>query len=239
MVPRPARGRIVTGERRVRLGDVDPTGRARLDALARYLQDVARDDSSSTDLENALGWVVRRTLIEVRTPPRLEEWLEMATWCSGFGGRWAERRTEIRGDAGAEVESVTLWVHVDPTTGRPSRLPDRFFEIWGEAADGRKVSARQSLDQTPPPDAVSRPWTVRLADLDVLGHMNNAAHWAAVEEAMSDRAAPAPMRAELEHGGGIESHHDVDLLVRTEGDSIETWLVADGSTASCARVAPL
>ena len=91
LVPRPTRGRVVTAERRVRLGDVDPTGRARLDALARYLQDVARDDSSSTDLENALGWVVRRTLIEVRSAPRLEEWLELATWCSGFGGRWAER----------------------------------------------------------------------------------------------------------------------------------------------------
>ncbi len=116
LVPRPSSGRVVVGERRVRLADVDPTGRARLDALARYLQDAARDDSSGTDLENSMGWVVRRTLIEVRQAPRLEESMELATWCSGYGGRWAERRTEIRGDRGAVADSSTVWVHVDSTT---------------------------------------------------------------------------------------------------------------------------
>jgi acyl-ACP thioesterase len=239
LVPRPSVGRVVLGERRVRLGDVDPTGRARLDALARYLQDMARDDSSSTDLENAMGWVVRRTLIEVRCAPRLEEWLELATWCSGYGGRWAERRTEIRGERGAVVDSSTVWVHVDPATGRPRRLPERFFEIWGEASGHRKISARTSLQSTPAPEAVASPWTVRLADLDVLGHMNNAAHWAAVEEALRGQEVPGRMRAELEHGVSIEPHHVVELHTHRVDGRVETWLTADDAVASAARITPL
>jgi acyl-ACP thioesterase len=236
LLPRPSAGRVVVGERRVRLGDVDPTGRARLDALARYLQDVARDDSGSTDLENPMGWVVRRTLIEVRRSPRLEERIELATWCSGYGGRWAERRTEIRGERGAEVDSATVWVHVDAATGRPRRLTERFFEIWGEASGHRKISARTSLEQTPSSQAVTNPWIVRVTDLDVLGHMNNAAHWAAVEEAMNGEPVPSRMRAELEHGVSIEPHHVVELHAHRADGVLETWLTADGAMASVARI---
>ena len=46
----------------MRLGDVDPSGRLRLDAIARYLQDVASDDAADAGLDT--GWVARRTLIE-------------------------------------------------------------------------------------------------------------------------------------------------------------------------------
>ena len=88
-----------------------------------------------------------------------------------------------------------------------------------------------------PPDATVRPWLIRVADLDVLGHMNNAAHWAAVEEAL-DRPTGA-MRAELEHGVSIGRHDDVSLHVRTNGDRVETWLTTEGSMASVARVSPL
>ncbi len=45
MIPRPTIGRTFTGTARVRLGDVTPKGRMRLDAVARYLQDVANDDA--------------------------------------------------------------------------------------------------------------------------------------------------------------------------------------------------
>ena len=44
-MPLPSAGRTFTGERIVRLGDVSPAGRLRLDAVARYLQDIATDDA--------------------------------------------------------------------------------------------------------------------------------------------------------------------------------------------------
>lgn len=240
ILPRPESGRVFEAARRVRLADVDPMGRCRLDALVRHLQDVARDDSADSRLSDPMNWVVRRTLLEIRTAPRFEEWLEIATWCSGYGGRWAERRTELRGDRGAVVDGSTIWVFVDGDTGRPARLPDDFFTIWGSAAAGRTVSARTTLPTKWPDDVHDEPWPVRYADLDVLAHVNNAAQWVAVEEAL-DRAdcSREPIRAELEHGPGVERGTDVRLRWRAADGGVDTWLTTDGVAGSVARVRPL
>lgn len=240
LVPRPNTGRVFEAGRRVRLAEVDPTGRCRLDALVRHLQDVARDDSADGQLGDNMNWIVRRTLLEVRRAPRFQEWIELATWCSGYGGRWAERRTSVRGDDGAEVEAVTIWVFVDGETGKPAKLPDDFFEIWGETAAGRKVSARTTLPTAWPDDVIDEPWAVRLADLDVVGHVNNAAQWMAVEEAL-DHAGwdHGPVRAELEHGPGVERGTEVRLRWQRVDGGVDTWLSTDGVAGSVACVRPL
>jgi hypothetical protein len=49
-LPRPADGRVYAGRRRIRLADTDASGRLRLDAIARFLQDLAIDDVQET------GW---------------------------------------------------------------------------------------------------------------------------------------------------------------------------------------
>ena len=49
-------GRRFSAERTVRLGDVDSAGFVRLDAVTRYLQDVASDDALDAGLPNAMGW---------------------------------------------------------------------------------------------------------------------------------------------------------------------------------------
>lgn len=240
LTPRPASGRVFTSGRRVRLADVDPTSRCRLDALVRHLQDVARDDSADSNLSNPMNWVVRRTMLEVSRPPAFEEWLDIATWCSGYGGRWAERRTEIRGDRGAHVEAGTVWVYVDGDSGRPAKLPPEFFDIWGETAGDRQISARNTLPSSWPDDVIDDEWPVRFGDLDVLGHVNNAAQWVAVEEAL-ERSGQAkfPVRAELEHGPGVEADSDVRLKWRAVHGGIDTWLTTGDVAASVARIRPL
>jgi hypothetical protein len=57
----PPEGRVFTHRDRVTLADVSPTGRARLDALARWLQDAAYDDAPDSGLDggghvNTLRW---------------------------------------------------------------------------------------------------------------------------------------------------------------------------------------
>lgn len=238
LTPKPAVGRVYEAARRIRLGDVDPTGRCRLDATVRHLQDVARDDSADADLVDPMTWVVRRTLLEVTQAPVFQEWIDLATWCSGHGGRWAERRTELRGSEGAHVDAVTVWIFVDGETGAPRKLNEDFFEIYGASAADRRVSARLQLPTSPPDTATAEPWPLRFADLDLLGHANNAAQWQPVEE-LCHRFGLRPERvvAEIEFGVGVDPG---PVTLHADGDAagFTSWLVTPAGTGSVARVRP-
>lgn len=228
MIPRPTSGRRFTGTARVRLGDVTPKGRVRLDAVARYLQDVANDDAVDAIGESAATWVVRRTELRVERFPVFREELRLTTWASGTGGRWAERRTSVEGDRGGSIEAAALWVYVDAVTGRPKRLAQSFFDAYGEAAGGRTVHPR--LAHGGPPDGRGRePWPLRFTDFDVLGHVNNAVYWAVVEECFDLRA---PTTVTVEYRGGVDRGQQAEIVV----DGHELWLLADGDVAASGRV---
>ena len=224
--------RAFTAERMVRLGDVDPGGRLRLDATARLLQDVASDDASDAELDGAWGWIVRRTLIEVRQAAVLDERVELTTYCTGMGRSWAERTTRLRGSGGADIFTTSVWVQVSTESGRPSALSDQFLDTYGPACNGRKVSARLGLPG--PTDSAERsPWTVRRADLDPFEHVNNAANWAFLEEAL-DPSASRIGRGEMEFAAPVMHGSAVEMAVE-RGDATAAWLTADGSVLSAAR----
>jgi acyl-ACP thioesterase len=228
LTERPEAGRTFSSSRSVRLADVTPKGRTRLDAIARYLQDIGNDDAVDAIGEDASAWVVRRTTLVIERFPVFREDVTITTWASGVGSRWAERRTSIVGADGGSVEAAALWVHLDLETGRPKRLPSTFEGVYGEAAGGREISAR--LRHEAPPPALDRvEWPARFSDFDVLGHVNNAVYWAIVEEHL---ALAAPLTVELEYRGGID-RGQVTEVVKT-ADTL--WIEADGAVAASARV---
>jgi acyl-ACP thioesterase len=196
LVPPPRRGRVF--ERELLPGPADATGsrRVRLDAIARWLQDVAYADLVAAGLAGRGVWVVRRGRIRVERFPRFGERLLMRTFCSGWSPLLAERRTSIAG-ADATVEAVALWVHVDPDSRRPARLGEDFLAVYGESADGRRVHSRLR-HPSPPSGAAATSWRFRTADLDVAGHVNNAAYLAPVEEAMAASEEPPGLDLEIE-----------------------------------------
>ena len=232
-LPRPAVGRVFTSEVSVRLADVDCNGNMRLDATARTLQDIATDDASDAGLDRRFGWLVRRTMIATNQPARLGETVTVATWCSGIGRSWAERRSELIGDRGAAIDAVSLWVQVAVETGRPARIGSDFTDAYAGAASGRTVSARLALP-SPPERPAHRSWTVRRTDLDPFGHVNNAATWAFLEEAAAIDRTERIGRAEMEYLQPVE--HDADLAlvadVDGDGDAVTAWLLGDGVRAA-------
>jgi acyl-ACP thioesterase len=246
LVPLPAEGRVFRAGRQVRLADADASGRLRLDGCARYLQDIGNDDTADSGIEDpATTWVARRAVIDVHRPPQWREWLDLATWCGGTGGRWAERRLSVVGDRGGRVEIATLWVHVSLDTMAPARVPAAFHEIYGSAAGGRTVSAKRWLPRVPD-DATAVEWPLRVADFDLLGHVNNAAYWTAVEEQLAP-AGPAddphpllrgPHRAIIEYVTGIDPGAAVVLRVAT-GDRLGVWFTVEGTTHAAVTVMPL
>ncbi len=239
LIGRPGAGRVFEGTRTVRLADVSPAGRLRLDAAARFLQDLSADDTADSALPDAEAWVVRKTVIEVSAFPRYLEPLALATWCSGTGSAWAERRISIQGAFGGAIEAATTWVHVDRETGRPSRIPVGFEAIYGGSHGGRRVKARLDHPDAPAGGVADRfAWPLRFTDFDVLDHVNNAACWQIVEEALAARRdLRAPLRAEVQHRTAIERGATVDVTVGEDGDGgLGLWAAVDGQVVVTAAV---
>lgn len=225
-VPEPHNGRVFATQRRVRLGDVTPKGRLRLDAVARYLQDIANDDAVDGAYSDIHGWVVRRTEMWVYRFPVYMGDVTLHTWCGGYGSHWAERRTRITSDDGALIEAAALWVHVDLQTLRPTPLPSDFLPIVEQASGGRKISAKLLIGKhlPSPSDEVSivTTWPVRFVDMDAVGHLNNASYWIALEEYLSTHGSRrAPLHATIEH------HHSIDPgnIVRIFTDEIDDRVI--------------
>jgi acyl-ACP thioesterase len=223
--------RRFSASRPIRLSDTDAGGRLRLDAVARYLQDVAADDVADAGWSpDEHIWVVRRTALDLIQPFLEDTTVELTTWCAGIAAAAAARRTTLCGDRGGRIEAEMIWIHLGRDL-QPERLGERFLAVYGESAAGRKASTRLGLRG--PAHADSRvSWHVRMTDIDRLGHMNNAAYWAAVEQRWRHRF-DAPAHVVLEYRKSIDENEAV--VVAQSGDSL--WLTVADEVRAAAAIA--
>jgi acyl-ACP thioesterase len=217
IVPVPAVGRIFRHALRPGLADSAPSGRVRLDGLARWVQDIAYADVEDAGVEDESVWVVRRMRFRVEGFPRFGEDVESLTFCSGYGRLWAERRVDFHSASG-RVEVTSVWVHIDPRRQLPAPLPESFDRLWAESAQGRKVKARLR-HPNPSGDESAREWFFRRSDADVADHVNNAAYWEAIEETLGE---PEQLDAEIEFREPAQPG-PVRVLSGTDG---VTWITA-------------
>jgi acyl-ACP thioesterase len=192
-----AGGRSYEWSMRPGVADADASGRCRLDAMARWLQDIAYADLVDAGFGGQGAWIVRRTRIRVEAFPRFGEEISLRTFCSGIGRFSAERRTSIRGDRGM-VEAVALWICLDPDRGRPMRFPPEFISAYEESAGGRDANVRLRHPD-PPPGAERSAWTFRSSEMDPAGHINNSHYWTPLEEELSAGPEPEALDAEVEY----------------------------------------
>ncbi len=215
LAPIPASGRVFSEEIRVGPADVTPQNRAKLDVIAGWLQDVAFHDVVEVGAEDAGFWIVRRTRVRIERYPRFREGLAVQTACPGASHALVERRSSVRGDAGAAIEAVSVWANVDPQTQTPARLSERFLKFYGPAPGSKPRSKLRH--PAPPDDARRHRWTFRRGDLDVVGHVNNTRYWAIADELMSGEGESVPLDIEIEHrtaapAGEAAVVHDGDML---------------------------
>jgi len=234
LVAPPADGRVFTDRARAGLGDVAPSGRVRLDTIARWLQDAAFADLLDSGVPDDGAWIVRRLRLRVERFPRMHESVSVATWCSGAGGLVAERRSTVRGEAGGLVEASALWVHLDPVGARPRPMPEGFEAVYGPSAAGRHVRARLRHRGAPPEGAAAAPWRFRAADLDLAGHVNNAVYWQALEEELAGDGAREPLDAEIEHRAAADVG---EAAIVRDGEML--WIAgADGEVLASLATSP-
>jgi acyl-ACP thioesterase len=210
LVPLPPSGRTFRVRYRIRLSDADATGRLRLDAVARYLQDAAIDDVAETSWGAPEHlWVLRAVRIDVLAPFLEDAEVDIVTWGSSFSSLAAGRRWSLSGDAGGAIEVDSTWIHLD-RDARPARI-GAGFDDYARAAQGRVASTKLTL-RAPSVDGNRVAWALRATDVDRMGHVNNAAYWAAVEERLLGRE-PDLRRP---HRACLDYRHPIDL-----GEAVE------------------
>lgn len=237
-IPVPVAGRTYSASRRVRLSEMDAHGRLRLDAVARFLQDVAIDDVQETGwgMPEHL-WFVRRIRIDVLRPFLDDRTVELATWCSGVAAIAAGRRWSVTGDAGGRIEVDSVWVHLGARAS-PARIEG--FGVYAAAAGGRSVSTRLELPD-PPVSAERTPWALRATDVDLHGHVNNAVYWQAVEELYPRLGVDPrrPFRAELDYRQPIDFGEPLELVAfYDEGRGAVAFVAGGAAVRAVARVGP-
>ena len=247
----PQRGRKFTTRRFVRSTDVTPAGRLRLDCIARYLQWAAEDDIADAGLADPVVWLVRRCQLRIAGLPVMGERLAVETFCSGTGPRWAERTTTLtRPDGQPLVQARAVWAAVSRADGRPVALSAEFMAIYGESAGGRVVSARlghprpglsrperarTGPDAAGARDATERDWPLRAADFDTAGHVNNAIHWAAVEDELA-ASDWLPAAAEVEYHRAIMPGCAPRLRTERGDAATMLWLLDGDRLLASARL---
>ena len=234
----PSVGRTFRSTRRIRLSERGPDGRLRLDAIACYLQDVASDDVDETGWGAPEHlWVVRSIRIDVVAPPVEDDRVELTTWSSGRASIAAARRMSLAGDRGGRVELDSVWVHLG-RDAKPARIEN--FDIYAESAGDRVVSTRLEL-RTPGPAATRAAWPLRTTDVDVLGHVNNAAYWSAVEHRLSGAGIDprGPFRARLDYRHPLDLGDRVELLEDVGAGTLALAFTVDGQPRAVALVEQL
>ena len=239
LVVQPPSGRTFRVGYRIRLSDTDASGRLRLDAVARFLQDAAIDDVEETGwgAPDHL-WVLRSVRIDVIAPFLADTFVEILTWGSSFSSLAAGRRWSLRGDAAGAIEVDSTWIHLDGEA-RPARIGDG-FESYAEAAQGRVASTKLTL-AAPALDLPRRRWPLRATDVDRMGHVNNAAYWAAVEHALSTHGPDLarPLRARLDYRHPIDLDDALELVERADETAYQAAFVVGGAVKAVALVEPL
>jgi acyl-ACP thioesterase len=239
LVPLPPSGRTFRVRYRIRLSDADASGRLRLDAVARYLQDAAIDDVAETDWGAPEHlWVLRAVRIDVVQPFLEDGEVDIVTWGSSFSSLAAERRWSLSGDAGGAIEVDSTWIHLGPDA-RPARI-GAGFDGYAEAAQGRVASTKLSLP-LPSVDGNRFAWPLRATDVDRMGHVNNASYWSAVEHRLlaQEPDLRRSYRARLDYRHPIDLGEDVEIAEETAAGRYGAAFVVGATVKAVAWVEEL
>ena len=154
--------------------------------------------------------------IDALVPSLDDREVGIVTWGSSFSALAAGRRWSLSGDAGGSIEVDSTWIHLG-ADARPARIGEG-FDRYAEAAQGRITSTKLTL--APPPLGELRSWPLRVTDVDRMGHVNNAAYWAAVEQRLPDVGVDPrrPLRARLDYRHPIDLGESVELVETAQDD---------------------
>jgi acyl-CoA thioester hydrolase len=240
---------VYTGYVTVRHDELDRFGRVQPAAYLRYLAHVAVEASAAAGFDadwyaaQGTHWLIRRSVVALAHPAGGGERLTVGTWVEDFRRVRSHRRYAVQlADGRPCLEARADWVYVDRATGRPRRVPAAMEAAFG--ADGRGGAEREAFVAPPAPQTPARSThRVRHAEIDTVGHVNNAAWLDILTQAVLDvlHGAGWSLERMLDAGGvPLVSGVDVEYLAGARYDerlAIDTWFTpAPGALDAHQRV---
>lgn len=180
-------------EFRVRAYEIDGNGVANLASLCNYLQEAAGNHAALLNVSiDDLGkdnktWVLSRLRLSISKQPAIGETVKVRTWPSGTDRLFTTRDFEMFDKNGEVlVKATSVWLVIDRTTRRPSRLPESVVKlIRPDTPRALTVDLHQQLAE--PDQTVLRSELIaRRSDLDINGHVNNVHYIEWAIEPMDD-----------------------------------------------------
>ncbi|WP_099023680.1 acyl-ACP thioesterase domain-containing protein [Mycolicibacterium palauense] len=200
----------------LRVGDIDRTGRLRFDAACRHIQDIGQDHLRELGFEETHPlWIVRRTVIDLIRPIEFQDMLRLRRWCSGTSNRWCQMRVRIDGRKGGLMESEAFWINISRETQGPARISDDFLEGLQRTTDVDRLRWKAYLKAGSRDDAQEiREYPVRVSDIDLFDHMNNAVYWTVIEDFLftNPHLLAGPVRVAIEHDAAVALGDKLELL---------------------------
>lgn len=201
----------------LRVGDIDRTGRLRLDASARHIQDIGQDQLREMGFEETHPlWIVRRTMLDLVRPIEFNDMLRLRRWCSGTSNRWCEMRVRIDGKRGdGLIESEAFWININRETQMPSRIADDFLAGLHKTTSVDRLRWKSYLKPGSRDDAVEiHEFPVRVTDIDLFDHMNNSVYWSVIEDYLASHPEllQPPLRITIEHEAPVALGDKLEII---------------------------
>lgn len=199
-------------------------GRVKIQALCNYMEEAAGNHASQlgcgieTLRDQGLTWVLARARMVLHgTPPYPGERIAVHTWPVGTERLLFRRDYRLHSAGGACILSgVSNWVLMNSTTRKLEKMPAWAASLTtpeaGTALEDGEIRLPVLANGIPGPE-----FTVRLADIDQNGHVNNVRY---IEFGLE-----GAVRYQQEQGGsaGAGTLCALDIIFRAEalfGDSI-------------------
>lgn len=231
--------------------DLDWSEQLSIRALTGFLQEAARMHSEHLGvgltwlMDRGLAWAVHRIRLEIVAPPALREPITVETWASDYDRLNAFRDFEVRGlDERLIARASSAWVVFDALERRAVKLPQEWMSAGVPIADrprALEIPRRKPPEVTAP--TTTRPFRVRLGDLDVNGHTNNTRYIEWTVESASSAMWGTHRLGSLDIVFRAESLYDDDLIAQSQqmdGEETPTFAhhivrTRDGAEISRAR----
>ncbi len=187
---------------KVRYSEANSKSELTYHALLNYLQDSSTlhseelGESGAQLLEQNMAWILSFWQICIEDMPKSSEDITVSTWPYNTKGLFGLRNFCIENDKGEKiVKANSIWVLIDPRTGRPIRITD---EVSSHYPDEPKLEMDYCDRKINVPDEFEEKEAIVVPKyfIDTNNHMNNAKYVMVAEEYLPEDFQVKEIRVE-------------------------------------------